>query len=269
MTRATFNPSDYQGTGPENYEKYFVPAIGSPLAKDLVAAASLRPGERILDVACGTGVVTRLAAGRVGENGSVAGLDVNPGMLAVARSVTPNDVAINWYETSAEAMPLPDRSFDVVLCQMGLQFIPDKLKALKEIRRILEPRGRVVLNLPGPVPAMFAALAGSLAEHIDPKCAGFVNVVFSLSDADELRALMKGAGFDDVEVERTQKTLRLPAIEDFLWQYIHSTPLAGLVANATEAQRSALVDDVRTRWQPFVVDGALTLELGMTTVCGR
>jgi len=95
MTQATFNATDYDGTGPENYEKFFVPAIGGPLAKDLVASASLQPGERVLDVACGTGVVTRLAARQVGQRGSVAGLDVNPGMLSVARSVTPGKMAID------------------------------------------------------------------------------------------------------------------------------------------------------------------------------
>lgn len=128
---STFNAADYRGAGPANYEKYFVPAIGAPLARDLVAAADLRPGERVLDVACGTGVITRLAAAQVGPTGAVAGLDVNPGMLAVARSATPGDTSIEWYETSAEAMPLADASFDIVLCQMGLQFIVDKVRALR------------------------------------------------------------------------------------------------------------------------------------------
>ena len=187
----------------------------------------------------------------------------------MARSVTPSDLEIDWYETSAEAMPLPDRSFDVVLCQMGLQFVPDKLKALKEIRRILHPGGRVVLNLPGPAPALFAAFAGALERHIDPKCAGFVNIVFSLHDADELRGLMADAGFSDVQVHKTQTTLRLPAPQDFLWQYIHSTPLAGLVGKATEEQRTALQNDLSRRWQEFVVDDSLRLELGMTSVRGK
>lgn len=269
MTQPTFNASDYHGTGPENYEKYFVPAIGAPLADDLIAVASLRPGEYVLDVACGTGVVTRRAAKQVGNEGCIVGLDVNPGMLSVARAATSSDSAIDWYETSAEAMPFPDKSFDVVLCQMGLQFIPNKLQALKEIRRILGPGGRVVLNLPGPRPKPFADLADALARHIDSKCAEFVNEVFSLYDGDELRGLMTDAGFHNVEIDKTQKTLRLPESEDFLWQYIHSTPLAGPIGKATDDQRAALAGDVAKRWQAFVVNGALTLDLGMTTVCGK
>lgn len=269
MTQATFNASDYNGTGPENYEKFFVPAIGAPLAKDLVASACLQPGERILDVACGTGVVTRLAAKQVGQPGSVAGLDVNPGMLSVARSVTPNEFAIDWYESSAEAMPLPDASFNVALCQMGLQFIPNKRKALEEIRRIVQPDGRVVLSLPGPTPALFADLGEALAKHFDPNCAGFVNVVFSLHDADELRGLMSDAGFADVEVQKTNKTLRLPAPQDFLWQYIHSTPLAAFVAKTSEAQRAILQNEIVARWQAFVVDGGTRLQVEVTTVHGK
>jgi ubiquinone/menaquinone biosynthesis C-methylase UbiE len=109
----------YGGNPPANYERFFVPAIGAPLATDLIHLAALRPGERVLNFACGTGVVARLASQEVGDTGTVAGLDVNPGMLAVARSTTPLGMPIEWHEASAEAMPLPDASFDVVLCQMG------------------------------------------------------------------------------------------------------------------------------------------------------
>ena len=119
MTRQHFNRS-LGATAPENYERFFVPAIGRPLAHDLVRVAALHIGEHVLDVGCGTGVVARLAAERVGPGGSVAGLDINPGMLAVARSVTPPDMKIEWYEASAESMPLPSGAFDVVLCQMSL-----------------------------------------------------------------------------------------------------------------------------------------------------
>src|SRR3546814_10556694 len=104
------------------------------ISADLVRNAALREGERVLDVACGTGVVTRLASEQVGATGAVSGLDVNPGMLAVARAATPEGMSIEWHEANAEAMPLPDASFDVVLCQLGLQFMPDRQAALREMR---------------------------------------------------------------------------------------------------------------------------------------
>jgi ubiquinone/menaquinone biosynthesis C-methylase UbiE len=143
---------------PENYERYFVPAIGAPLARDLLGVAALRPGERVLDVGCGTGIVARLASEQVGSTGSVTGVDVNPGMVAVARSTTPANRSIKWREASAEDMPLPDESFDVVLCQLSLQFMADRLGALQEMRRVLVPGGRLILNLPAPASAGVSAV---------------------------------------------------------------------------------------------------------------
>jgi SAM-dependent methyltransferase len=186
----------------------------------------------------------------------------------VARSATPGDAKIAWYETSAEAMPLGDASFDVVLCQMGLQFIPDKLKALKEIRRVLAPGGRVVLNMPGPIPEPFVALRDALARHIDPQCAGFVDVVFSLHDGHHVGALMAEAGFSDIVAGRTRKTLQLPPPEDFLWQYVHSTPLMALVAKAGDERHAALSRDVCEKWRKFAAGASLKLDVGVTTVRG-
>jgi ubiquinone/menaquinone biosynthesis C-methylase UbiE len=269
MTVQTAGAVQYSGSAPENYEKYFVPAIAAPIAEDLMEAASIQPGERVLDVACGTGVVTRLAAERAGNDGQVAGLDVNPAMLAVARSLTPSGTSMDWYETSAEAMPLADGAFDVVLCQMGLQFIANKHQALEEMRRVLRPGGRIVLNLPGPAPAFFADFAQALARHIDPKAARFVQVVFSLHSEEELRSLMTAAGFKDVKIAKAKKTLRLPPPQEFLWQYAHSTPLRELVTRASDAQRAALTDDVVEGWQGAVGDGVLMLDVDMTSVMAR
>lgn len=259
----------HSGSPPENYERYFVPVIGAPLANELVQAAALRPGERVLDVACGTGVVARLAAQSVGDAGSVAGLDNNPGMLAVARSTTPDDVAIDWHEASAEEMPIEDASVDAVLCQMGLQFVPDKHAALSEMRRVLAPGSRLILNVPGPTPPPFVILGEALAHHIGPQAAGFVNQVFSLHDTAELQQLIEGAGFREVSVRADTRTLRLPPPEEFLWQYIHSTPLASAVAQVDDERRGALEREVVARWQEFVKDGALMLEVRVVVATGR
>ena len=104
----------------------------------------------MVDVACGTGVVARLAAARVGPAGAVTGVDVTPGMLAVARSISADGPPIEWHEASAGKLPLPDASADVVLCSLGLQFFPDREAALREMRRILVPGGRLAVNAPGP-----------------------------------------------------------------------------------------------------------------------
>jgi len=259
----------YGGNLPTNYERFFVPAIGAPLAADLVRLAALRPGERVLDVACGTGVVARLASQQVGATGTVAGLDVNPGMLAVARSATPPDTPIEWHEASAEAMPLPDAVFDVVLCQMGLQFMRDKHAALREMGRVLVRGGRLVLNVPGPTPRLFTIMGEALARHVGAEAAGFVNHVFSLHDQAEIQNLVSGAGFHDVSVQSDTKPLRLGAPDEFLWQYVHSTPLAGAVAQVDDERRGSLECDVVVKWHEFVEDRALVLKVRVVVATAR
>ncbi len=258
------------GSNPaENYQRFFVPTIGTPAAEDLVAQADIQPGEHVLDVACGTGVVTRLVSARVGTTGTVSGLDVHPGMLAVARSVTTSGVAIRWHQADAAAMPFPDGSFDVVLCQMGLQFPSGKLAVLGEMRRVLMAGGRVLICVPGPKPPLFEILTEGLARHFGPQAAAFADQVFSMHDVDELAELMHGAGFRDIHVEATPKELRLPMPTDFLWQYIYSTPLAEAADKAGRATRDALERDVCARWQEFVEGGSMRLRVGMTTAVAR
>ncbi len=252
-----------------NYERFFVPAIGAPLATDLVSAAALRPGERVLDVACGTGVVARLASQQVNADGTVAGLDVNPGMLGVARSATPAGITIDWHEASAEEMPFADASFDVVLCQMGLQFMPDKHAALSEIKRVLVPGGRLIFNMPGPIPQLLTVMEDALARHVGTQAAGFVSQVFSLHDTTEIQDLLNDAGFQNISVQSDNKSLRLPAPEKFLWQYVHSTPLTAVVAQIDDEHRSALEHDIVSGWQEYVEDGALMLDLRMVVATAR
>lgn len=264
MAKQVYGKS-FGGTAAQNYQRFFVPSIGAPVAQDLIGVAKLQPGERVLDVACGTGVVTRLAAKCVGSAGLVAGLDVNPGMLAVARSEAPSEVSIDWYEASAEAMPLREGAFDVVLCQMGLQFVADKLAALREMHRVLDTRGRVYVTVPGPKPRIFAIMSDALAGHLDPEAASFIDLVFSMHNVGALRELLHSAGFRDIDTQATTKNLRLPAPQDFLWQYIHCTPLAEAAAQAGKDELEALERDVCASWQEFVVDGSLSLQVGMTT----
>src|SRR5438105_15897251 len=119
------------GSAPENYERYLVPAIFGPWAADLLALAAPQPGERIMDLACGTGVVARLTAERVGTAGVIVGLDLNPGMIELARSLPAlNGAAVDWRVGSALELPFAHATFDVVLCQQGLQFFPDRSAAL-------------------------------------------------------------------------------------------------------------------------------------------
>ncbi len=257
----------YGSNAAENYERYFVPAIGRPVADDLMSVAELQPGERVLDVGCGTGVVARLAAERTGS--TVTGLDLNPGMLEVARSTTPKEMSIEWCESNAEAMPLPDEAHDVVLCQMSLQFFPNKPAALREMRRVLAPGGRLILNVPGKIPRIFEIIDNALERHIGPQAAVFVRMVFSLHDPDEVRGLISDAGFQDVTVQTLTKALRVPAPEEFLWQYLRATPLAEAVGQMDDERLGALERDVVEQAQGLIEDGGLTIQQGLVVATAR
>jgi ubiquinone/menaquinone biosynthesis C-methylase UbiE len=222
----------------ENYERFLVPRIFRPGAEQLLDILSPGPGDSLLDVACGTGIVARLAADRVGSDGRVVGVDMLPDMLAVAQAA---DSRVKWQQATADNMPLPDDSFDVVTCQQGLQFFPDKAAALREMRRVSAPGGRLgvaVLADISRTPAL-NALADSFEQHLGPAPAQFVRLVGSMSDADELRTLVEGAGFEGVALQTISTDINFPSAEDFVRQYLMATPLAAN-PSVSEADESAL-----------------------------
>jgi len=191
----------FEGTA-DAYEAYLVPVLAL-WTDQLFDLAALKPGERVLDVACGTGIVARRAAERVGATGKIVGLDADAGMLSVARSVASGmRLAIEWREASATAMPLPDSSFDVAFCQQGLQFFGDRLTALQEMHRVLVPGGRLALSVWRPIQHSpgYAVLADVLERHIGPEVAAMTRAPFALGDAGELRGLLAEAGFRNVHI---------------------------------------------------------------------
>lgn len=261
----------YSDSAAENYQRYFVPTIATPVSRGLLAAAALQPGERVLDVACGTGIVSRLAAERVGPAGRVVGTDVAPDMIEVARSTpAPGGAEIEWREADAASLPFPDEAFDIVLCQMGLPFFEDKVAALREMRRVLAPGGRLALNTPGTIQRPFEIMDEALVRHISPDLGGFVRAVFSLNDPEEVRRLIRDAGFENVSVRETTTTLHLPPPGEFLWQYINLTPMGAIVDPAPEEAKAALEQEVGDGWQPLLEDdGSLIGDQPMVVATGR
>lgn len=247
----------HSGNPVENYERFFVPTLGTAWAGALLEAAGLRAGERVLDIACGTGVVARRAAEQVGRTGSVAGLDLSPGMLEIARASTAD---IDWHEGDAAALPLPDGAFDVVVSSLGMQFVEDKQSAFREMHRVLAPGGRVAIATVGPTPPLFAVLEQALARHVSPEVASFMRAVFSLYEPEQLKTLATDAGFDDIDVRSKVVTVILPAPAEFLWQYLHSTPLVAAIAPLDDVTLAALEHDVVAGWQSFVRSGELVFD---------
>jgi SAM-dependent methyltransferase len=235
----------------ERYEQALAPTIFAPWAVDLVARAAPQPGERILDVACGTGVVAREALRVLGPGASVAGVDLNPGMLNVARSRDPEG-AIAWYEGSVQALPFPLGAFTLVLCQQGLQYFPDRGAALGEMRRVLVPGGRIVLSVwraiehsPG-----FQALGQAWARHVSPGAE--VLPPFVLGEGEGLAAELAAAGFRDVQSTTASRLLRYASVEDFVAPYVEATPLAEAWSQLDAPTRAAVANDVGTALAAYI-----------------
>ena len=234
------------GNAAELYERYAVPYVLGPWAPELVEQAALQRGNRVLDLACGTGVVARLAAPRVGTTGQVIGMDLNAGMLAVARTLpAPSGPPIVWVEGSATAMELPDASFDVILCQQGLQFFPEKLAALREMHRVLVPGGRVLFSVWKSASPYNIAVGDALERHVDLETATKYRASRMVPDAEDLHRLLVEAGFRDVHVRPSTMKIRLPPIEQFVLCHLSALPVAGAVAALPEMERAALARQVR------------------------
>lgn len=206
-------PWQMAGSSAELYERYLVPSITALWANDLISRAAPRSGDRVLDIACGTGIVARTASERM-QSGRVVGLDINPGMLAVARSIPAGrGCPIEWIQASALELPFPDCAFDLVLCQLGIQFFPDRLSALNEMFRVLVTGGRIAISVYSAVENTPVAhgLVDALDRHLGPGASNIKRSEHAFSDPSELHRLGTQAGFRDVTVEAVTQTIRFIA----------------------------------------------------------
>jgi ubiquinone/menaquinone biosynthesis C-methylase UbiE len=247
-----------EGDEPRRYEQFTVPRLFRPLAERFLEHLGFRTGERVLDVACGTGIVARLAAAAVGARGSVAGVDLNEGMLAVAREQAP---AVDWRQGDVEALPVADGAFDLVACQQGLQFFGHRAAALAEMRRALAPGGRLALSVMRPIAhnAGWGALAAALARHVGPEAGAMMRAPFPDWDAAELRELVTSAGFDDVRVVIAVEGARYPSPAELVRWEAEASPLAGPLSAVSPETRAALVADVAAAIADRVDDDGVLL----------
>jgi ubiquinone/menaquinone biosynthesis C-methylase UbiE len=248
----------------ETYEREMVPAVFGPWVPPLMRAAGPRAGEQVLDLACGTGVVARQVASLVGPTGRVVGLDLSPAMLAVARASAEREGhRIEWHEGRAEALPFPDGTFDLVLCQQGLQFVPDRPRAAAEMYRVLREGGRAVVSV-------------WLGLDRHPFYANFNEVVirhlgipalaapFSLGDADELRRLLSAAGFCDITIEVGSLPAQFPDPARFVTMMVDVIAAAipsaqHLDAQARAALATAIADEMTGSIRDFSQGGRLVI----------
>jgi ubiquinone/menaquinone biosynthesis C-methylase UbiE len=244
----------------EACERYMMSAFGNAWGQDLVEIAAPGTGHRVLDLACGTGAVARAAATHVGTTGHVVGLDLNPAMLAMARAIPHQDgPPIEWREGDATALPFAEATFDLVCCHQGLQFFPDRSAALREMRRVLAPSGRLALGVWRRLEhqPFYAALTDALERYVGAQAAASLRAAFTLGDAHDIRALVADAGFHEIHIRIRSRLTRWPSLEDYVFGYLAGSPMAPAVAALDDTARHAMLGHITTVLQSYVDDDGL------------
>jgi len=240
------------GRFPAIYEELMVPAFFRAFAEDLVARVAPRAGDRLLDIATGTGIVIRVALEHEPELVAPTGLDRTAGMLETARAVA-GDLGATWLEGDALELPFDPDSFDVVTCQQGLQFFPDRAAALDEMRRVLAPGGRVAVACWAPVTEQEAQrVFDAQVREREPDLAAIGLTPFSLGDPDELGGLLAGAGFEDVVVTRVELPAHFSSADAFFRSFAEGSPMALALAEMPAARVDALRDATVRAVEPLV-----------------
>jgi ubiquinone/menaquinone biosynthesis C-methylase UbiE len=250
------------------YEALLVPALFQEWATRMAVAADVRPGETVLDVACGTGVLTRAIAERVGTDGSVTGLDLNPGMLAIAKQKTPD---VDWREGRAESLPFDDAVFDVVVSQFGLMLFESPESALREMNRVLTPEGRLrvaVFDSLDRHPA-FAALADVYERMVDPSTGKALRFPFSLGDLDALTSVLRRAGIDAPVISTHKATAQYRDPRHVVLADVKGWfPFAQIHLDDDTIDR--IVDEVTTVLSPYTTSsGAVQFDVSVHVVAAR
>jgi len=222
----------------EIYEQYMVPAVFSRWAAALLDSVSPQPGERVLDLACGTGVVARMAAPMVQPGGEISGLDFNGAQITTARTMDPS---IDWQKGDAAELPFADEEFDLVVCQQGFQFFPDRVQAVKEVRRVLKPGGRVAITSWSSIGGSpgYLAIANALGKTVSASAAGLLDELFAFTTPEEVGRFFAEGGFPDAKVT----TPRIDAV----------------FASAEELTRAIAVGSIMRRTQTQFSDETLDL----------
>ncbi|MFI7482293.1 methyltransferase domain-containing protein [Kocuria sp. M1R5S2] len=250
----------------EVYEAKFVPAMFGRWAPHLVRAAGVRPGQSVLDVACGTGVVAREAARLLQGRGRVVGLDVNAGMLTVARRVAPE---LEWVEADAVALPFPDGSFDVVLCQAGLMFLPDPGRALREMARVAVAGGTVAVQVWDELREQTAwtPFYGVVERHAGPDAVDLIGSYWRLGDLVELNEGLAGAGLRTLDTLTRTDTADFPSVEEFVATEVGGTPLRSRLTDEAYARILEGAEDALGPWR--TAEGRLELPIRGHIVTAR
>jgi len=238
----------------ERYESILVRYILGPAAQALVEWAEPNHNEAVLDVGCGTGAAARYAAEKVAPTSRVTGVDINSGMIAVARSLPPvAGISIEWIEGDAYELPFMDGEFDVAYCAQTLQFLQQPSRALAEIYRVLRPGGRLAVSVWSDIRdnPYFDGLVRAITRHIGAETAAGLGAAFNLADSQTANTLLKESEFSIAQAAVQRLDMDLPKLQDFVAKHVSATPMAAGFQAATEDSQQSVVTELAEQLSPF------------------
>ena len=244
------------GDAPSFYQRYAY-AIQAPWTDDLILQAGCKDGDRVLDVACGPGLVAVKVNEVSKANCKITGIDVNEAMLNAARK----NPGIEWHLGSATELPFDDNCFDVVFCQQGLQYFPDRAKGMSEMRRVLAPGGRLSLNVWGPLERQQfdTIFQEAVRAFFGPAAMAPTILGMSLNTYGELRKLAADAGLRDIRIRFEHRTARYPDLAEFLTGWTQATPSAAQFRTFSDPMRERFIAYLMERFESFVDDGGVAI----------
>lgn len=229
----TTKDAQFVGSIPELYERHLVPVIFDPFAEDLVARVGPRERGVLLEIACGTGVVTRKLLPGLGDEARLVATDLNEAMLHLAQARVPKDPRLTWRVADGGALPFPDGSFDVVLCEFGVMFYPDRDTGFREARRVLRPKGEFLFNVWDSFEHNpFGRIAHqTIASFFPAEPPTFYFTPFGFHDAELIRSMLRTAGFRDVQVEHVSGEAVAKSARDFATGLVRGNPVSAEIAS--------------------------------------
>jgi ubiquinone/menaquinone biosynthesis C-methylase UbiE len=259
-------------TAAEAYEKFLVPTLNEAPAREAVEIAAPRPGEKVLDVACGTGIVARLAAPRIAPSGAIAGLDFDPAMVAVAQKIVPNPpgVSVTWHCAGAQEMPFENATFDMAFCMQGLQYFPDCVAVLTEIRRVMKQGGRFVAVVWRSLEECRGQYAIAQALERRKVDAASVRKAYSWGNPDRVRKYLGEAGYQKVDLRSGSMKARYPSVRQFVEGFASgSISSRAAISRVPEEERTEFFADIDRSLRQYEDKDGVALPLGYLVIIAR